>query len=183
MVLEDPETSDALWWRAFCALGSLRAEEVLAYGRAELQERRRGNPMAETVVYRALGELDNDEARAFLMERLEIENDPATVAEVLSALGRHQNSGVQDLLVRLVDPANWPTSWPPPGPPRRQGDQRPDDRRSFAIIAGLEQFADARSAAVLSRLAEDREQPYHLREIAGSAARNIELAGGLETGA
>ncbi|KQT21347.1 MULTISPECIES: trypsin-like peptidase domain-containing protein [unclassified Bradyrhizobium] len=130
------------------------------------------------IAYRGLGLMAHPTAREILLDRLEIEVDQAIVTEIILALGQQGDALSASELINLLDPGNWPANWPPPELPRRQGDQRPSDRRRLSIIFALEQGMNPNAVQPLAKVAAEADEDNQIREAALIASRNIEWGSG-----
>jgi hypothetical protein len=130
------------------------------------------------IAYRGLGLMVHPTAREILLNRLAIEAHQAIVTEIILALGQQGDSLSTSELIKLLDPSHWPAKWPPPEPPRKQGDQRPSDRRRLSIIFALEQGMNPTAVQPLAKIAAEAHEDSQIREAALIASRNIEWGSG-----
>jgi hypothetical protein len=161
------------------ALAALASPTFIDYARRLLGDTASSGIPNRIIAYRGLGLMVHPTAREILLDRLAEEADQAVVTEIIHALGQHGDSESTAALLRLLRSDQWPPHWPPPEAPRRQGDQRPSDRRRLSIIFALEQGMNPSAAGPLAEVAAEATENDLIREAAMIASRNIEWGSGI----
>jgi hypothetical protein len=175
LVADVPST---LLRQCLLALAALTSPMFIQYAQRLLDNMSASGVPDRIIAYRGLGLMIHPTAREMLLERLAVESDQAVVTEIIHALGQHGDSESTSALLRLLQPTQWPQHWPPPEAPRRQGDQRPSDRRRLSIIFALEQGMNPSAVRPLAEVAAEWTENELVREAAMIASRNIEWSSG-----
>ena len=167
------ELAPSLAWRCLLTLAALGSPVFLDRASQTVMDLSEAKIPERIIAYRGLGLMTKKGAKEILLSRLEAESDQAIVTEIIHALSRHVDDHDISMLLRLLHPSRWPKNWPPAEGPRRQGDQRPSDRRRLSVIFALEQSMNDEAVPHLMAIAADSGEDAPLREAAMIASRNI----------